>query len=292
MSIPVIVVISAKNCGACAQIMGPTGILMASTDSNKAKTRRPFPGGHYYDEIFLRKLITGQMSTPENGAHIARFQVFNLKLRDYGTASSIGDAVEFSEFTINSDGSIRQVVHSEEEGKDAITVYNISSKTVKTVETKKPSGDWHTLVKGKFPAALASYFYFFPMITVFNGVAWNKALRSSVPLYGYLLNAKAQQTSPYGIDRDSVSQVPEDPAAFINGFASGMKPLLEAPEGTPVATPAASGGAGGHEGHGHGSEGKTGSIMKKLDQDEIISIPTAGSCKSVGVFGAHPRHGW
>jgi len=223
-TLPVGVIVTAENCGHCNKMRGD-GRLLSSTAINREKTHPTLPGGNYFDEVFMIKLITGnskQIPAP------IKYRIYNIHMNDFNNPNSGVKSISFFTLSPDKPGAVIERIFSkgENEKTNIETLIVGSLKNIK--EETKSEIKWIDTVNSYIPKEIVNYILFYPQSAVFSAKSWDMAIKGEKSLYGFVNGLKTKDTAPYSVIREKQPQQ-EDPIAFFQSYVDGTRELPDSP---------------------------------------------------------------
>lgn len=237
MSLPVVVIITSKSCGHC-QNMRNDG---QPREPKRAPNGQPLvpgtiKGGHHWSPSFFASLITGTRG-PVLPQTMPKWRVYELYFPTLNPRS-LGELLEFNEFTLKPGGVTRTTFSPEDEkseGRSRVLVSIDGSK--KSIVPGAP--DFRTFVAQRCPAEILNFLYIYPGWVWVNGPTWDGALRGIKHLFAHVSSCfvksmKDEKSNDiWGVDTDKGYTLAEDPLevamSLDNTSAKLYPPKIEAP---------------------------------------------------------------
>lgn len=290
MSLPVILIITSQRCGHCVKMRGDGHLHSSFTGPAPSS----MPGGHSYDDTFIRKLITADPT----GAHKSneqptpKYRLYNLHLASMGGPDN--EVLELLEYVVKSGGSVEERIYKKNSssGNTDVEIYTVNPTTVPVSKLHQTTTSWADTVKTMIPSGYTSYLYFFPMVLFFTSQVWDRGLRDGAPIYGYINGMETSPTPPYGPVKSSQPNV-SDPIILAASFAKGEKLLLNGPPTARDTSISATPATDSHTSHrtsevitsGPSSydehRGTRGAGSERTNGRDEVRIPT-GTCQELG----------
>lgn len=169
MTVPVLVIVTSRQCGHCLKLRG------AGHLSKRLPRSFPNPQGNgwgWNEEFFLALLRGGMTSGP------ARLRVFEINFEDL--SGKLDQVSSFSEFSIEDSHIRRQayynssdrMIYSNEVGDDPIISLQ-----------KVDNYGFYEYLNAMFPSEIADFIHPYPGFIFASQYAWGRAIRKEEPLY-------------------------------------------------------------------------------------------------------------
>jgi hypothetical protein len=258
----VAVILTSERCGHCRNMRG-NGRLLSQAEIKKDNRQPNIPGGNYYDYKYMKKLMTVEMGSE------AKLRIVNLHWKSFNPTEGMMD---ISIFTLENDGTVRQTMLREINGKTNVSIYSVGE-IGKVISTQDMDKTWAEINKMYVPVNISNYAFFFPSLVLFEGNEWMNGIQKGTPIYGYVNGFDTKTESPYGGNAAGQPNV-KDFVKFLQEFFNGTRKLLGKPE--KVDKPVMSG-------NGNIEEEKVLAPLVKKDTD-VVTLPAAGSVKKFRLY--------
>jgi hypothetical protein len=204
----------------------------------KGPSATSVPGGHSYDDAFIRKLITADpaIGSKRESNPISKYRVYNVHL---ATMSGNSEILELIEYVLKGESVEERIYKKNIDSPNTdVEIYTVSPTSAPVSKLHQTTTSWVDTVRTTIPSGYNSYMHFFPMIVFFTSKVWNRGIREGTPIYGYINGMETSSVSPYGPVKTSPVNV-VDPIPLAASLGNGEIPLLDAPPGikSPESTP-------------------------------------------------------
>ena len=197
-SLPVILIITNRECGHCTRMRGNGSLKKTS------KTDTPTINNKYHWDVdFFKKLISGNQNDG-----VQRFRVYDVYLKEM-RSSSTKDIIEFCEFRIVGNKVIRycaKILNNKLSfTKDSDTTLNAKGTSAEFEGVFNKKVNLLDISNSKIPdGIIPNFLAYFPMFLFFDGYIWNKSLNKEQNIFGYIpgTKLKLKDDGKYEIDRE------------------------------------------------------------------------------------------
>ena len=218
------VILTSERCGHCRHMRG-NGKLLSKTEITKEKRQPTIQGGHHYDAVWMKSLITADSGTEP------KLRVINLHYKTMNFAEGL---VDISVFSLENDKEIRQTMLKEIAGGKTNITISVVGDNSRIVSTQDAPTLWSEICNTYIPINLNMYAMFFPSLLVFEANEWTTSIQNKVPAYGFLNGFDTKTESPYGAIPTGRNPDVLDSAKFLKQFFDGTKQLKGKPSGMPA----------------------------------------------------------
>jgi hypothetical protein len=216
-NLPVILIITANDCGACNNMRGDGKIK-----EYKQNGQKTIGGKYSWDINFFKKLLSGNLSD-----NIQRFRVYEIYLE---SMSNVGIFKEINEFVLKGKDVIRYSSKVQDNKifftKDLNLSHSVKCDTKEFNQIFQEKTNLKDIFDIKVPdGILPNFIIHFPLFLFFDGNIWNESIKKERNIFGYNYKHPMYKTETgiYQINRNSQLNGQFDPIINSERFYLGAK---------------------------------------------------------------------